>query len=136
MSSSVPDHDARTQPNTLRARLDAIRPGSVKARIDPNSDQQKEILAVIKRTKSELQLSGKEMALSAGCAESELSDALNGKDNRRFDAEWLWRQSDMFLLKFIENLMEERKLTPEHAKEVRRRRIVELVDLLTKELCA
>jgi hypothetical protein len=133
MASSVSRSDAPMQPNTLRTRLDALRPTSAKARIDPNVPDQKAILEVIKQTKSELCLSSKEMAIAAGISESEFSDALNGKDNRRFDAEWLWRQSDAFLIRFLDNVTEARQLTPEQVSTTRRKRIVELIDLLLQE---
>lgn len=95
---------------------------------------QKEILSVIRRAMAECTLSQKAMALNAGCPESELSEALNGRDNRRFDAQWLWRQDDTFLLRFLELVMEVRELTPADARRVHIQRIKELIGLLLTEV--
>lgn len=120
----------RTHPNDLRARLDGIRTKPLKARIDPNSVDEKEILPVIRQTMSAVGLSGKAMALAAKVSESEISDALNNRENRRFDAEWLWRQDDLFVVTLLDNIKKARQLTEENARSVRAARIKELIGLL------
>ena len=107
-----------------------IRATASKHRTEP---KRKEILPVIRRAASAVGLSQKAMAQSAECPESEISDALNDRENRRFDAEWLWRQDDAFLLRFVEEVMEARKLTPENVRAIRRKRIIELIELLLVE---
>ncbi len=133
MPQSLKQDAMRTQPNGLRERLDAIRPSSDKSQTDPNRSREtaeRVMLALINRTRIAVGMSQKAMAITAGCSESELADAINGRERRRFDAEWLWRQDDVFLAKFIELLQEERRLTPENVSKVRRERLVELFGLL------
>lgn len=131
MAITVAASSRQTQPKDLRTRLGDFGATSPLGQIDPN---RKEILAIIRRAKDAVGLSQKAMAIAAGVSESELSEALHGRANRRFDAEWLWRQDDLFLLKFVELLMDARALTPENAAAVRRQRIVQLVELLLQEV--
>lgn len=116
MKTSVAPSDQRTQQDHLRSRLDDVRPHSVKAPIDPNASvYDREILDLIRRTMERVSLSQKAMAIAGRCAESELSEALNAKPGRRFDAVWLWRQDNVFLRTFLELLAEKRGLTPQTA---------------------
>ncbi len=138
MRHSVATSAVGTQPNDLlagsqdiRARLGEIRTKAVKAQIDPNA---KEILPVIRRAMAKTGLSQKAMALTARCAESELSEALNGRDGRRFDADWLWRQDDAFVVAFLDEVTATRGLTPENKDAIRRARIVELIGLLLQDV--
>lgn len=117
--------------NTVQPRMAKIHAPDGSALIDVN---QPEILPLIRQTLVDVGLKHEAAAAIAGVKASQFSAALNGTGN--FAAAWLWAQDDRFLLRFVENVMDARRLTPENAKEVRRRRIVELVDLLTKELCA
>lgn len=132
---SVSTSAVTRQPNDLRSRLDGIRAKGGRIRIEPNAlPSQKEILIIVRQTLAETGTSQKKFAKNAGCTESELSEAVNERENRRFDAEWLWKQDDAFLLKFLENVMDARQLTPERVNDVRRARIVELIDLLLREV--
>lgn len=131
MASSIAGSAARTPPNTVRARLDDIRPNGRSVRIDPNASVG--IRGLVRRVMAETGLSQKAFAADAGCTASELSDALHGKENRRFEAEWIYRQNALFLQRFLEALAEERAITPENTRAAARRRIVELIDLLLAE---
>lgn len=138
MRSTVATSAVQTQPNDLlsdsddvRARLGAIRSKQAKAQIDPNL---KEILPVIRRAMGKTGLSQKAMAIAARCTESELSEALNGRDGRRFDADWIWRQDDTFVVAFLDEVTETRGLTPENRNAIRRARIVELIGLLLQDV--
>jgi len=132
-SSAVPTQpkDLRERSPEVRARLAGIRAKDARVRIDPN---QKEVLGCIRRAMSTRGLSQKAFAITARCTESELSDALNGRDNRRFDVEWVWRQDDDFVIAFLDEVTAARGLTPENKSAVRRRRIIELIDLLLQEM--
>lgn len=90
-----------------------------------------EILHLIRRTLAEVELKHEAAAAFAGVKPSQFSLALAGTGN--FGATWLWSQSDVFLLRFVELVMEARGLNPENARAVRACRIVELVRLLTEE---
>lgn len=133
MPSTLPTVEPRTPANSARAALDAIRGRSAKARIAANPPDLTRLLPLLKQAMSETGLSQKAMAINAGQTESVISEALAGR--RHFDVEWWWAQPDTFLLKFFELVMDARELTPANISAVRRRRIVELVDLLLIE-CA
>ena len=70
---------------------------------------------------------------SAGVPESQYGDGLNGTQNRHYSVLWLWAQSDLFILKFVERLMEARSLTAENKRAVRAFRMLELIKLLTED---
>lgn len=127
MPKMVATSAVTTQPKDLRSRLDGVRTKTIKAQIDPNS---KEILPVIRRAMAKTGTSQKAFAIAARCTESELSEALNGREGRRFDADWLWRQDDAFVLAFLDEVTEARGLTPENKDAIRRHRIIELIELL------
>jgi transcriptional regulator with XRE-family HTH domain len=118
--------------STLRTPANAFLAPSDDVRIDPNSVAG--MRALVRRVMAETGLSQKAFAIDAGCSPSELSDALNGKENRRFEAEWIYRQNALFLRRFLDALAEERQVTREHARTATRRRIVELLDLLLAEV--
>lgn len=98
------------------------------ALIDVN---QPEILALIRQALSDVGLKHEAAAAAAHVKPSQFSAALNGQGN--FGATWLWAQDDRFLLRLFELVMEARQLTPANQQAVRRRRIVELIDLLLSE---
>jgi hypothetical protein len=125
MKQSIATSTVTTQPNDLRSRLDEIRATKAHGQIEP-----KEILPVIRRAMAKTGTTQKAFALAARCTESELSEALNDRDGRRFDAEWIWRQDDAFLLVFLDEVTEARGLTPESKDAIRKQRIVELIGLL------
>lgn len=116
----------------LRSQLNTIRGRSVKARIDANPTPAVELLPLIRQAMSETNLSQKAFAINAHQPESVISEAFNAR--RNFAAEWWWAQPDTFLLRFLELTMDARHLTPESASAIRRRRIVELIDLLLTEV--
>lgn len=91
------------------------------------------LVAIVQQAMSETGLSQKAFAINAEQSQSVVSEAFNGR--RTLALGWLWAQDDVFLLRFFELAMKERRLTPEHASAIRRRRIVELMDLLLQE-CA
>jgi hypothetical protein len=134
MRQTLADKAVQSQPNSLRSSLDDLRAGDANMRVEPCRAPRVEVLDLIRRAMATRDLSQKAFALTAGCLESELSDALRGKDHRRFDAAWLWAQDDDFLLTFIELAQAARQLTPEHKRALRQRRIVELVGLLLSEV--
>ena len=117
----------------LRSQLNSLRPTSAKARIHANPPDASDLIPLVRQAASETNLSQKAMALNARIPESVLSEAFNGR--RNFAAEWWWAQPDTFLVRFLELAMDARQLTPENVSAIRRRRIVELVDLLLQE-CA
>lgn len=90
-----------------------------------------EVLQLIRRVLAEQELKHEAAAREAGVKPSQFSLALNGTGN--FGVTWLYAQSDAFLLRFVELLMETRGLTPENQRAVRACRIVELVRLLTED---
>lgn len=131
MPSTVTKDSPLSRLNAVQPRMAKIQPSDGSALIDVN---QPEILPIIRQTLLDVGLKHEAAAARANVKPSQFSAALNGTGN--FAAAWLWAQEDYVLLRFIENVMEARRLTPEQAREVQRRRIVELVDLLTKELIA
>lgn len=60
----------------------------------------------------DLNRSAKAFAIDASCSEGDLSDALNGRDGRRFEAEWIWKQDDAFMRRFLDNASLARGLRP------------------------
>lgn len=80
---------------------------------------------------SESGLSQKAFAINARQPQSVISDALNSR--RHLSAEWIWLQENDFLVKFFALVSLARGLTAENAAAARRRRIVELIELLLVE---
>jgi hypothetical protein len=124
MASTLPAPDVRSQLNTLRGT-------PAKARIAANPLDGSGLLPLLKQAIRETGMSQKELALNADVPESVVSEALSGR--RHFAAEWWWAQPDRFLLRFLELVTEARQLTPENRAAIRRRRIVELIELLLAE---
>lgn len=91
MSRSLSKSAPLTQSNSLSAKLDGIRAGSSMARMDANSADSREL---VRDLMIERGLTQKAMAINAGCAESDLSNALQGK--QRLDFEWLLAQDALF----------------------------------------
>jgi hypothetical protein len=116
----------------MRSQLNGLRATEAKGRIPANQVELTALLPLIRQAMRETDLSQKAMALNAGQPESVISDGLNGR--RNFAAEWWWAQPDTFLIRFLDLVTEARQLTPEHVSAVRRRRIVELIDLLLTEV--
>jgi hypothetical protein len=90
-----------------------------------------EILGLIRQALVDVGLKHEAAAAAAGVKPSQFSAALNGQGN--FSAAWIWAQDDRFVLRLIELAIEARQLTPENVSAIRRRRIVELIDLLLAE---
>lgn len=90
------------------------------------------ILGLIKQAMTDVGLKQEAAAAIAGVKPSQFSSALNGQGN--FGATWLYAQDDRFILRLVELVMETRQLTPENVSAIRRRRIVELLDLLLEEV--
>jgi hypothetical protein len=111
-------------------RLNSVESRLTTALIDVNPS---EILDLIRRALDDVGLKHAAAARLAGVKESQFSAALAGRGN--FGAAWLWAQDDRFLLRLCELMHEARRLSPANASVVRRRRIVELVELLLTE-CA
>lgn len=122
MPQTMTNTDALTQVNSVHAT-------SRGPLTHVNSDA--EVLRIIRRVLAEQELKHEAAARSAGVKPSQFSLALNGTGN--FGVTWVYAQSDAFLLRFVELLMETRGLTPENARAVRACRIVELVKLLTED---
>lgn len=105
-----------------------VQADSGAALIDVN---QPEILSLIRQTLSDVDLKQEAAAAIAGVKPSQFSEALNGRGN--FGVTWLWAQDDRFVARFLELFVEARQLTPESVSLIRRKRIVELIDLLLQE---
>jgi hypothetical protein len=128
MGSTVNNAVDRTHPKDLLARLDGLkpRPATVRPHSDadqmrPNAEQNARIVDLVRLVMADLAVSQKSFAITARCTESEFSEALNLKDGRRFEAEWIWRQDDVFVRRFLDTAAAARGLTPETelAEEVR-----------------
>lgn len=65
----------------------------------------------------ELHRSQKATAIEAGCADSDFSAALSGK--QRFDIDWVIGQDDAFVLSFVDALLKSRNLTPQNQRAAR-----------------
>lgn len=128
MPSSLPKSPVRTALNTVQSRMAKVQADSGAALIDVN---QPEILSLIRQTLSDVDLKQEAAAAIAGVKPSQFSEALNGRGN--FGVTWLWAQDDRFVARFLELFVEARQLTPESVSLIRRKRIVELIDLLLQE---
>lgn len=91
------------------------------------------MLALLRAVHRETDTSQQAGAVTAGVTESQYGDGLNGTQNRHYSVLWLWAQSDLFILKFVERLMEARSLTPENKRAVRAFRMLELIKLITED---
>jgi hypothetical protein len=109
----------RTRLNTVRGEAitvrTAVRTNSDTVRTDANSATETRAIDLVRAVMHDLRRSQKETALAAGCTESELSEALNGRQGRRFDAQWIWNQDDAFLRQFLDRVADARGLSPETA---------------------
>lgn len=128
MPATVPKPSALSRLNTVQPRALKIQTDSQTALIDVN---QPEILDLIRQALLDVGLKQEAAAKIAGVKPSQFSAALNGQGN--FGATWIWAQDDRFILRLVELVMDARQLTAESANEIRRRRIVELIDLLLAE---
>jgi len=90
-----------------------------------------EVLVITKQVHHDLGLKQQSAAARAEVKESQYAAALGGVGN--FSLTWLYAQDDVFLLRWIERVMEARMLTPDNRRAVRATRIVELVRLLTED---
>lgn len=84
-------------------------------------------------TLADIRMSDKEAAYTMVLDPAQLSRVKSGQARLPFDA--IWRLPDRFWVEFNDRIAAARHLTPVNASAMRRRRIVELVDLLLQE-CA
>lgn len=91
MSRSLAKAESLTHANSLSAKLDGIRAGSSMARMAANPQESRDIVRELMRERG---LTQKAMAIQAGCPESDLSNALSGK--QRLDFDWLMAQDALF----------------------------------------
>jgi hypothetical protein len=116
---------------SVRGQLNSIHATSQGPLTGVNRDHP--MLTLLRSVHRETETSQQAGALSAGVKESQYGDGLNGAQNRNYAITWLWGQTDLFVLKFIEKLLEARNLSPENKKAVRVFRILELIKLITEE---
>jgi hypothetical protein len=102
------------------------------ARMSSNSPQiqarnvsGRELVQTVRR---DLGRSQKQMAIDAGCPESDLSNALSGK--QRFDMQWLLNQDDEFLIKWWREVEIARGLTPRAKRAIKRMGLLKIIDAL------
>lgn len=126
--SSLAERPALSRLNTVQPEPIKVQPGSRPAFIDVN---QPEILDLIRQTHADVGLKQEAAAVLAGVKPSQYSAALNGTGN--FGATWIWAQDDRFIVRLLELVSEARGLTPANVSAIRRRRIVELIELLLAE---
>lgn len=116
-------------------RLNTVQPSPVKVQLDSRETlidvNQPEILDLIRQTHADLRLKQDAAARIAGVKPSQYSAALNGQGN--FGATWIWAQDDLFVSHLLDLIKAARGLTEENVRVLRRRRIVELIDLLLAE---
>lgn len=115
----------------LRTQLDSVRTPSQPLRTSANREHP--ILVILRRAHSETSTKQEGAAAAAEVPPSQYGDGLNGAPSRNYAVTWLWAQSDLLLLRFVELLLEARGLTPDNKKAVRANRIIELMRLLTDE---
>lgn len=102
MSTIVNQRTSRTHSNSISAesapiseRLDAIRAGSSMARMDANPlETRRPLRELAVDVLREMGISQKAAAINAGCAESDLCNALKGR--QRLEIEWLHSQGPAF----------------------------------------
>lgn len=129
MPSTLQTSSALTRLNSVQSRMAKVNGDSVAALSDVKPG---EILELIRRAHVDVDLKHEAAARAAGVKPSQYSAALNGHGN--FGASWLWAQDDRFLARLLELVSDARQLTPERVSALRRRRIVELIDLLLVEV--
>lgn len=115
----------------VRSQLNSIRATSQGPLSGVNREHP--MLVLLRTVHRETETSQQAGALSAGVRESQYGDGLNGAQNRNYAVTWIWGQSDLFVLKFVEGLMAARGLTPENKKAVKAFRMIELIKLLTED---
>lgn len=136
MARSLAKAETRTHANSvsptrpdLSAALEGIRAGASVARMATNRADIREITLDVL---AERRVSQKEMAINANCPQSDLSNALQGK--QRLDAQWLIDQDDAFVDRLMEMVRLRKGITHETARSVRMARLCELVRLCLEEL--
>lgn len=140
MRNSLHGAAVRTHQNSVRSRLDEMKPSPAKVlmrsepvRTGQNDDGKAEILALIEEARIAARLSQKEMQITAGANKGAYSEALNG-ERGNYAVQWLWAQPDAFWIEFIRLVQERKGLTPETRRTVQAQRIGELVSLLVAGL--
>jgi hypothetical protein len=131
MASSVSKPDLRTQLNSVRGHSVKVSEPSQGMRTNAN---RAEFLRLIRLSMKDAGMSQKEMAINAGCTESQLADGLNGV--RNFSADWLWEQPNSFWLKLRDHVDAAKGLTVENRRALAAERIGELVKLLIEQAVA
>lgn len=127
----------RTLANSLGASsveqgslLDGIRAGSSLARMAPNLVPASTDVRSIVRDLINERDSQKTFALQARCAESDLSNALKGK--QRLDAQWLIDQDDAFVDELLRRLRTARGLSAERQDEIDDQQVLQLIAVLLR----
>lgn len=120
--------EALTRVNSVQLKPAKVHLDSGESLIDVN---QPEILDLIRQAHYDCGLKQEAAARIAGVKPSQYCSALNGQGN--FAATWIWAQDDHFVSHLLDLIKAARGLTEENVRAVRRRRIVELVDLLIAE---
>lgn len=119
-----------TQPS-VRSQLNSIHATSQGPLIGVNREHP--MLTLLRTVHRETETSQQAGALSAGVKESQYGDGLNGAPNRNYAVTWIWGQSDLFVLKFVERLMEARNLSPDNRKAIKAFRMLELIKLIAED---
>jgi hypothetical protein len=118
---------------SVRSQLNSIHATS-QPPVTATNRRDHPVLLLLRKVHRETDTSQQAGALSAGVPESQYGDGLNGTPNRNYAITWLYAQSDLFVLRFVEGLLEARGLTPDNKRAVRAYRIIELVKLLTEDV--
>jgi hypothetical protein len=133
MAAMLAPRPQRTHANPRSARLDAISAGSSMARMDANDlgeSTQRPIREIAVEVLREMGISQKSAAITAGCAESDFSSALNGK--QRLEIEWLRAQGPVFMRRLNARLEAEDQSTPEAIDQEEAAQLARMFEVLVR----
>lgn len=143
MSHRMQSAAARTHANApsqpLVNGLDGIRGRATRALIDANSldiaqenSKNESGRALVRGLISDLQRSQKATAITAGCADSDFSAALSGR--QRFDVDWITQQDDAFVIEFAHRLLKSRNALPTNKRQARMATAMALMQQLVEAI--
>lgn len=119
MSQSISNPQPRTHAQTVRTgsqpareQLDGVRAGSSMLRMSAKTDRAS-VIRLLLAVKQKTGTPSKVIAANAEQSESVISESLSMTGTRNFTLEWLCDQDDVFVLAFVESLMQARGITPE-----------------------
>jgi hypothetical protein len=105
------------QVNGISAKTTRPRIGTNSTPIAEEKPRNGRTRELVREVIGDLQRSQKQTAIDAGCADSDFSAALNGK--QRFDTDWLDAQDDTFVLTFVDKWLRARGLQRESKRAAR-----------------